>query len=105
MNPLVPAGTDIVWAALVTLHALLALAALITLALSHDRKGWIGTALFIVLVPFIGPVVALIAARRSRMGGVRVDSAASARRPDRRTTPGVPPCRSRRDLRLVSRLR
>ncbi|WP_431075090.1 hypothetical protein [Microbacterium phyllosphaerae] len=70
MNPLVPVGTDIVWAGLVTVHSLLALAALISLARSHDKKGWIGTALFIILVPFIGPVVSLIAAHRSRNEGV-----------------------------------
>lgn len=73
MNPLIPAGTDVVWAALVTVHALLALAALISLARSHDKKRWIGTALFIILVPFIGPVVSLVAAHRSRNDGVAAE--------------------------------
>ncbi len=73
MNPLIPAGTDIVWATLFTVHALLALAALIALAASPDKKGWIGTALFIILVPFIGPVVSLVAARRARTERVRIE--------------------------------
>ena len=71
MNPLIPAGTDLVWAILVTLHTVLALAALIFLTLSPGKKGWIGTVLFIVFVPVVGPLVSLIASLRARNGRVR----------------------------------
>lgn len=66
MNPLIPAGTDVAWAILVTAHVLLAIVALISLLRSTEKKARIRTAVFIILVPFAGPLVSLLAMRRSR---------------------------------------
>lgn len=63
MNPLVPAVTDVLIATAVVLNSVLVMAALIMLALTADRQRWLSRLLLIVFVPFIGPVVSLLAAR------------------------------------------
>jgi hypothetical protein len=63
MSPLVPTAFDVIWAVAVTLHVILVVAALISLSRAADTTKRFGTVLFIVFVPFVGPILSLIAHR------------------------------------------
>lgn len=67
MNPLVPGAGDIALALVVIVHASLAIAALVALILSRLRSGRILLAALAMLMPIVGPVLALIASRRPRV--------------------------------------
>ena len=64
MNPLVPSISDVFWAVAVILNCILVVAALVSLAISADKRRWISMVLLIVFVPVAGPVASLIATRR-----------------------------------------
>jgi hypothetical protein len=64
MNPLVPAISDVFWAVAFTLNLILVVAALVSLAISADKRRWVSLVLLTVFVPIAGPVVSLVATRR-----------------------------------------
>ena len=71
MNPLVPGISDVLWASAVILNTGLVIAALISLARAADQRRRLSTILLILFVPIVGPIVALIATRRSRDAATR----------------------------------
>lgn len=66
MNPLIPDVTDVIWALAFIVNFALVVAALISLARAPERGQWFTTVLLIVFLPFVGPVVALVANRSKR---------------------------------------
>lgn len=66
MNPLIPDATDVVWAVAFIVNFALVVAALVSLARASERGQWFTTVLLIVFLPFVGPVVALVANRPKR---------------------------------------
>lgn len=67
MNPLIPGAGDVLLVFALVLNTVLVIAALISLARAADKRRWLSTVLLIVLVPFAGPIVALIATRARRV--------------------------------------
>ncbi|MFT4156496.1 MAG: hypothetical protein QM630_00985 [Microbacterium sp.] len=78
MNPLIPGASDVLWASAVILNALLVVAALITLARATDKRRWLSTLLFIVFVPFVGPIMAIMTAHGSKLKATRASESDTA---------------------------
>ncbi|GAB3142464.1 hypothetical protein [Marisediminicola antarctica] len=66
MNPLIPAVSDVLWALVFILNLVLVVVALVSLARDNDKRGWVTTVLMIFILPIVGPIVSLIAARLRR---------------------------------------
>ena len=81
MNPLIPSGSDVLWALLFVLHVALVTVALVTLAKSARKQLRLLLALVVVLVPLVGPVAYLVAERSSRayLAQQRIRDSATAR--------------------------
>lgn len=69
MNPLIPGTGDMLLAFAVTLNVVLVIAALVTLAMAADKRGWLSAAVLILFVPLVGPIVSIIASRARRSSG------------------------------------
>lgn len=85
MNPLVPTGWDVAFGVATLVAASLAVIALISVLRSHNNgRVILPWTLFVLLVPVVGPVSWLVAARRHRRQGRRTsasDSRTASRSP------------------------